>query len=70
MKGEVVYSVLRIIHIPLVQEELTSRGEVFGEKECIKLLSNCPKDVDIQSPKVQIEVDTMNRTLKESEITT
>ena len=68
MKGEIPYSSLRIIHIPLVREELTFRGEIFDEKESITKSVKQLKESNIQAQKVEIEARTGNKNPKESDL--
>ena len=68
MSGEIPYSSLRIIHIPLVREELIFRGKTFDEKESITKLVKQLKESDIQAQKVEIEARTGNKNPKESDL--
>ena len=70
MKNEVPYSTLRIVHIPLVREELIFRGEIFDEKESIKALVTRLKESDMQAQKILIEADTGNTNPDKNELNT
>ena len=47
MKGEIAYSSLRVIHIPLIREEMTFRGVLYEEKMSIKALVKLLRQHDI-----------------------
>ena len=47
MLGEIAYSSLRVIHIPLIEEEMTFRGVLFEDKMKIKALVKLLKQHDI-----------------------
>ena len=70
MRGEVIYSKLRIVHIALVWEELLFRGVQFEKEWSIKKLVQCLKEGDIASQKIVIEGETGNTNPKESELKT
>jgi len=70
MRGEVIYSKLRIVHIALVREELLFRGVQFEKEWSIKKLVQCLKEGDIASQKIVIEGETGNTNPKESELKT
>ena len=70
MRGEVIYSKLRIVHIPLVREELVFRGITFEQGWSIKKIVKCLKDGDIASQKIVIEGETGNKSPAESELKT
>ena len=70
MRGEVIYSKLRIVHIVLVREELFFRGLKFEQEWSIKKLVQCLKEGDIASQKIVIEGETGNTNPEESELKT
>ena len=47
MKGEIAYTLLRIVHIPLVREEMTFRGVQYNDKMSIKALVKALMEHDI-----------------------
>ena len=51
MKGEIAYSTLRVVHIPLVREEMTFRGLQYDDKMSIKALVKVLKEHDIAAQK-------------------
>ena len=67
MCGEVLYSATRIVHIPLIQQELTARGVAFEQSRSIKKLVNSLRDNDINAQKIVLQGDTI-RTVDESAI--
>ena len=51
MKGEIAYSSLCIVHIPLVREEMTFRGVQYDDKMSIKALVKALMEHDIAAQK-------------------
>ena len=67
MCGEVLYSATRIIHIPLIRQELTARGVAFEQSWSIKRLVSLLKDNDTSAQRIALEGDT-RETADESRI--
>ena len=60
MCGEVLYSATRIMHIPLIRQELTARGVAFEQLWSIKKLVGLLRDNDISAQKIALEGDAPN----------
>ena len=58
MCGEVLYSATRIIHIPLIRQELTARGVAFEQSWSIKGLVSLLKDNDTSTQRIALEGNT------------
>ena len=67
MCGEVLYSATRIVHIPLIWQELTARGVEFEQLWSIKKLVGLLRDNNISTQKIALEGDK-TKTADESAI--
>ena len=67
MRGEILYSSLRIKHIPFVRDEIIFRGENYDRKWSIKKLKEKLKEIDLDRQKSLIIHDRGNRNTKSSE---
>ena len=70
MLGNVLYSKLRIAHIPLVREELSVRGIKYEQKWSIKKLVDLLKQAIIAEQKSSILARTGNTNPSEDELNT
>ena len=58
MIGEVLYSALRIVHIPLTRQELIVRRAAFDKEWSIKKLVDVLRDNDFSAQKIALKGDT------------
>ena len=61
MCGEVLYSATRIIHIPLIRQELTTRGVASEQSWSIKRLVTFLKNNDMSAQRISLEGDTTEK---------